>query len=77
MSVVDEVVMTCVVVITWVVVVTTNVVVELGLGVVVVVVVVVGEGAAPGIHCEYQGLLKTQPDPDTQVVGPDQFIPPH
>lgn len=39
-------------------------------------VVVEGEGAAPGIHCEYQGLRTVQIDPERHVVGPVQPIPP-
>ena len=52
-----------------------DVVVDEG-GVVVGAVVVEGGGAAPGIHCEYQGLRTVQIDPDEHVIGPVQPMPP-
>jgi len=36
----------------------------------------VGVGAAPGMHCEYQGLRTVQIDPDKHVIGPVQPMPP-
>lgn len=47
-------------------------VVGTGVGVVGGVVV----GTAPGRHCEYQSFCLEQEEPETQVVGPVQPIPP-